>query len=77
MNKLKRQHITVLVSLLELIKNEVEYIYTDELNYFNKMPISIQKELKGEEAEFNIGHLEFTMEDIGKSIDNLKDILSR
>lgn len=75
MNKKRRKEIENNMNSLEVIKSNLEYILSEEEDYFDNMPENLQSSIRGEESENAIDVLTETIDTIGDCIDSLDEII--
>lgn len=75
MNKQRRKEIENNINSLEIIKNNLESILSDEECYFDNMPENLQCSIRGEESEEAIDTLSQVIDDISNCIDSLNEII--
>ena len=71
MNNTRRKSLRELIEKTEGIKQEIEEIKTDEEEYYNNMPSSVQDGEKGDRAQTVIEYLDEAMTAAGDVIENL------
>jgi hypothetical protein len=74
MNKQRKALIENLADQLSIIKGGLEDIHSEEEEYFDNMPESIQGGEKGETAQSNVDMLDEAIQSIESAIDNLNSI---
>ena len=75
MNKKRRKEIENNMNSLEVIKSNLEYILSEEEDYFDNMPENLQSSIRGEESENAIDVLTEIIDTIGDCIDSLDEII--
>lgn len=71
MNNTHRKSLRELIEKTEGIKQEIEEIKTEEEEYYNNMPSSVQDGEKGDRAQTVIEYLDEAMTAAGDVIENL------
>lgn len=71
MNNTRRKSLRELIEKTEGIKREIEEIKTEEEEYYNNMPSSVQDGEKGDRAQTVIEYLDEAMTAAGDVIENL------
>ena len=71
MNNTRRKSLRELIEKTEGIKQEIEEIKTEEEEYYNNMPSSVQDGEKGDRAQTVIEYLDEAMTAVGDVIENL------
>lgn len=71
MNNTRRKSLRELIEKTEGIKQEIEEIKTEEEEYYNNMPSSVQDGEKGDRAQTVIEYLDEAMTAAGDVIENL------
>ena len=71
MNNTRRKSLRELIEKTEGIKQEIEEIKTEEEEYYNNMPSSVQDGEKGVRAQTVIEYLDEAMTAAGDVIENL------
>lgn len=71
MNNTRRKSLRELIEKTEGIKQEIEEIKTEEEEYYNNMPSSVQDGEKGDCAQTVIEYLDEAMTAAGDVIENL------
>ena len=71
MNNTRRKSLRELIEKTEGIKQEIEEIKTEEEEYYNNMPRSVQDGEKGDRAQTVIEYLDEAMTAAGDVIENL------
>lgn len=71
MNNTRRKSLRELIEKTEGIKQEIEEIKTEEEEYYNNMPSSVQDGEKGDRAQTVIEYLDEAMTAAGDMIENL------
>lgn len=71
MNNTRRKSLRELIEKMEGIKQEIEEIKTEEEEYYNNMPSSVQDGEKGDRAQTVIEYLDEAMTAAGDVIENL------
>lgn len=71
MNNTRRKSFRELIEKTEGIKQEIEEIKTEEEEYYNNMPSSVQDGEKGDRAQTVIEYLDEAMTAAGDVIENL------
>ena len=71
MNNTRRKSLRELIEKTEGIKQEIEEIRTEEEEYYNNMPSSVQDGEKGDRAQTVIEYLDEAMTAAGDVIENL------
>lgn len=71
MNNTRRKSLRELIEKTEGIKQEIEEIKTEEEEYYNNMPSSVQDGEKGDRAQTVIEYLDEAMTATGDVIENL------
>lgn len=71
MNNTRRKSLRELIEKTEGIKQEIEEIKTEEEEYYNNMPSSVQAGEKGDRAQTVIEYLDEAMTAAGDVIENL------
>ena len=71
MNNTRRKSLRELIEKKEGIKQEIEEIKTEEEEYYNNMPSSVQDGEKGDRAQTVIEYLDEAMTAAGDVIENL------
>lgn len=71
MNNTRRKSLRELIEKTEGIKQEIEEIKTEEKEYYNNMPSSVQDGEKGDRAQTVIEYLDEAMTAAGDVIENL------
>lgn len=71
MNNTRRKSLWELIEKTEGIKQEIEEIKTEEEEYYNNMPSSVQDGEKGDRAQTVIEYLDEAMTAAGDVIENL------
>ena len=71
MNNTRRKSLRELIEKTEGIKQEIEEIKTEEEEYYNNMPSSVQDGEKGDRAQTLIEYLDEAMTAAGDVIENL------
>ena len=71
MNNTRRKSLRELIEKTEGIKQEIEEIITEEEEYYNNMPSSVQDGEKGDRAQTVIEYLDEAMTAAGDVIENL------
>ena len=71
MNNTRGKSLRELIEKTEGIKQEIEEIKTDEEEYYNNMPSSVQDGEKGDRAQTVIEYLDEAMTAAGDVIENL------
>lgn len=71
MNNTRRKSLRELIERTEGIKQEIEEIKTEEEEYYNNMPSSVQDGEKGDRAQTVIEYLDEAMTAAGDVIENL------
>lgn len=74
MNKQRRKLISDCIKEIENVKSNIEYILSDEENYFDNMPENLQGSIRGEEAEEAIDVLTNVIDCLDDCISNLGEI---
>lgn len=73
MNKERRNQIKKIYDELEMLKDRLENVFTEEANAFDNMPYNLQTPDKGLEIEEGIDHLESTMNSIDDALNELAE----
>lgn len=71
MNNARRKEINTLIAELEEIKSRIESVLEEEQEYLDNMPESFQYGEKGEKAQSAIDALEYAVQSIEETCDNL------
>lgn len=71
MNNTRRKSLRELIEKTEGIKQEIEEIKTEDEEYYNNMPSSVQDGEKGDRAQTVIEYLDEAMTAAGDVIENL------
>lgn len=71
MNNTRRKSLRELIERTEGIKLEIEELRTEEEEYYNNMPSSVQDGEKGDRAQTVIEYLDEAMTAAGDVIENL------
>ena len=71
MNNTRRKSLRELIEKTEGIKQEIEEIKTEEEEYYNNMPSSVQDGEKGDRAQTVTEYLDEAMTAAGDVIENL------
>ena len=71
MNNTRRKKLRELIEKTEGIKQEIEELRTEEEEYYNNMPSSVQDGEKGDRAQTVIEYLDEAMTAAGDVIENL------
>lgn len=71
MNNTRRKSLREFIEKTEGIKQEIEEIKTEEEEYYNNMPSSVQDGEKGDRAQTVIEYLDEAMTAAGDVIENL------
>ena len=71
MNNTRRKSLRELIEKTEGIKQEIEEIKTEEEEYYNNMPSSVQDGEKGDRAQTVIEYLDEAMTAAGDVIEDL------
>ena len=71
MNNTRRKSLRELIEKTEGIKQEIEEIKTEEEEYYNNMPSSVQDGEKGDRAQTVLEYLDEAMTAAGDVIENL------
>lgn len=75
MNKQRRKRISGIVSLLEVIKNNLKDVLSDEEMCYDNMPENLQGSVRSETAEESIDVLDDVIDTIDDCIDRLNEII--
>lgn len=73
MNKERRNQIKKIYDELEMLKDRLENVFTQEANAFDNMPYNLQTSDKGLKIEEGIDHLESTMNSIDDALNELAE----
>lgn len=71
MNNTRRKSLRELIEKTEGIKQGIEELRTEEEEYYNNMPSSVQDGEKGDRAQTVIEYLDEAMTAVGDVIENL------
>ncbi len=71
MNKERRKEINQIIAELEDLKSRIESVLEEEQEYLDNMPESFQDGEKGEKAQAAIDALEYAVQSIEETFDNL------
>ena len=73
MNKHRRKAIDEIISKLESLKEEIEFIREEEQEYIDNMPESLQGSEKASAAEASVGDLDYAETAILDCIEQLEN----
>lgn len=73
MNKERRNQIKKIYDELEMLKDRLENVFTEEADAFDNMPYSLQTSDKGIEMEEGIDQLESAMNSIDDALNELAE----
>jgi hypothetical protein len=75
MNNKRRQQLRDLISKMEVLKNELEIIESDEQDYFDGMPENLQGSTNGMNSEEAIDKMADAIICVEEAIDAIKEII--
>ena len=76
MNKVRRKKLEELISSLEGICADLEYLRDEEQNAFDNMPESLQSSERGAKLEDNAYQLEDAYNNLDGIVENLNELLN-
>lgn len=74
MNKQRRTEIANIVTELELLKERLDKVLSEEQDVFDNMPENLQYSMRGEESQEAIDNMDGAMSDLENVISQLEDI---
>ncbi len=77
MNKERRKQIEEVISKLEDIRDEIQYISEDEMEAYDALPESLQDGERGQQIYDNANDIEYQSSMVEDVISELQDIIER
>ena len=77
MNKARRKQIEEVISKLEGIRDEIQYISEDEMEAYDALPESLQDGERGQQIYDNANDIEYQSSMVDDVISELQDIIER
>lgn len=77
MNKARRKQIEEVISKLEDIRDEIQYISEDEMEAYDALPESLQDGERGQQIYDNANDIEYQSSMVDDVISELQDIIER
>lgn len=74
MNKQRRTEIANIVTELEILKERLDKVLSEEQDVFDNMPENLQYSMRGEESQEAIDNMDGAMSDLENVISQLEDI---
>ena len=74
MNKQRRTEIANIVTELEILKERLDKVLSEEQDVFDNMPENLQYSMRGEESQEAIDNMDGAMSDLENAISQLEDI---
>lgn len=74
MNKQRRTEIANIVTELEILKERLDKVFSEEQDVFDNMPENLQYSMRGEESQEAIDNMDGAMSDLENVISQLEDI---
>ena len=74
MNKQRRTEIANIVTELEILKERLDKVLSEEQDVFDNMPENLQYSMRGEESQEAIDNMDGAMSDFENVISQLEDI---
>ena len=75
MNKTRRKQLMELIRKIELLKDELDNIKSDEEYTFDNMPESLQSSPNGQDSEYAIDQMEDALDVMDEVIDAIERII--
>lgn len=77
MNKTRRKQIEEVISKLEGIRDEIQWISQDEMKAYDALPESLQDDERGQQIYDNANDIEYQSSMVDDVISELQDIIER